>query len=230
MKKLKQLILGVLLAIVLISCQSYKKVPYLQDMTQVSDTEQGGRPIGVKVMPKDLLTITVSCSTPELAAPFNLVNPDSESSAPQQYLVDNQGNINFPVLGEIHVGGLTKLEIENLIIEKLKVYLKEAPLYEIVTAGGKNFLLCHSGLDNFSPERSPADYTADELIWAWPELTDRYFDDCITVFGHTPTKSYGEKYNGKILKTDTWIDVDVGVPYGNNPCLLRLDDLKEFYL
>ncbi|EKC46540.1 hypothetical protein LEA_19800, partial [human gut metagenome] len=36
--------------------------------------------------------------------------------------------------------------------------------------------------------------------------------------------------NGKILKTDTWIDVDVGVPYGNNPCLLRLDDLKEFYL
>ena len=121
MKKLKQVILGVLFAIVLISCQSYKKVPYLQDMTQVSDTEQGGRPIGVKVMPKDLLTITVSCSTPELAAPFNLVNPDSESSAPQQYLVDNQGNINFPVLGEIHVGGLTKLEIENLIIEKLKV-------------------------------------------------------------------------------------------------------------
>ena len=131
MKKLKQLILGVLLAIVLISCQSYKKVPYLQDMTQVSDTEQGGRPIGVKVMPKDLLTITVSCSTPELAAPFNLVNPDRESSAPQQYLVDNQGNINFPVLGEIHVGGLTKLEIENLIIEKLKVYLKEAPLVTV---------------------------------------------------------------------------------------------------
>ena len=40
MKKLKQLILGVLLAIVLISCQSYKKVPYLQDMTQVSDIER----------------------------------------------------------------------------------------------------------------------------------------------------------------------------------------------
>ena len=131
MKKLKQLILGVLLAIVLISCQSYKKVPYLQDMTQVSDIEQGGRPIGVKVMPKDLLMITVSCSTPELAAPFNLVNPDSESSAPQQYLVDNQGNINFPVLGEIHVGGLTKLEIENLIIDKLKIYLKEAPLVTV---------------------------------------------------------------------------------------------------
>ena len=35
---------------------------------------------------------------------------------------------------------------------------------------------------------------------------------------------------GKILHTKTWIDVDVGVPYGNPPALLRLDDLKEFYL
>lgn len=133
--------------------------------------------------------------------------------------------------GDVTLKALRKLQNESPeTLCNIIGYLKEAPLYEIVTAGGKNFLLCHSGLDNFSPERSPADYTADELIWAWPELTDRYFDDCITVFGHTPTKSYGEKYNGKILKTDTWIDVDVGVPYGNNPCLLRLDDLKEFYL
>ena len=35
---------------------------------------------------------------------------------------------------------------------------------------------------------------------------------------------------GKILRTETWIDIDVGVPYGNSPALLRLDDLKEFYL
>lgn len=34
-------------------------------------------------------------------------------------------------MGEIHVGGLTKLEIENLIIEKLKAYLKEAPLVTV---------------------------------------------------------------------------------------------------
>ena len=131
MRKLKRLTFGALLAFLLVSCQSYKKVPYLQDTTFVNDTEQSVRQTGVKVMPKDLLTIAVSCSTPELAAPFNLVNPDSESSAPQQYLVDNQGNINFPVLGEIHVGGLTKLEIENLIIEKLKVYLKESPLVTV---------------------------------------------------------------------------------------------------
>ena len=144
MRKLKRLTLGALLAFLLVSCQSYKKVPYLQDTAFVNDTEQSVRPTGVKVMPKDLLTIAVSCSTPELAAPFNLVNSGTASGtegktvgqgtaspALQQYLVDNQGNINFPVLGEIHVGGLTKLEIENLIIDKLKVYLKEAPLVTV---------------------------------------------------------------------------------------------------
>lgn len=60
-----------------------------------------------------------------------MVGQGNASPALQQYLVDNQGNINFPVLGEIHVGGLTKLEIENLIIDKLKVYLKEAPLVTV---------------------------------------------------------------------------------------------------
>lgn len=144
MRKLKRLTLGVLLAFLLVSCQSYKKVPYLQDTALVSDTAQSVRQAGVKVMPKDLLAIVVSSSTPELAAPFNLVNSNigsgtpgkttgqgTTSSASQQYLVDNQGNINFPMLGEIHVGGLTKLEIENLIIEKLKVYLKEAPIVTV---------------------------------------------------------------------------------------------------
>lgn len=144
MKRLKRLTLGALLAFLLVSCQSYKKVPYLQDTALVNDTGQSVRQTGVKVMPKDLLKITVSCSTPELAAPFNLVNSGKgsetegktvgqgiASSALQQYLVDNQENINFPVLGEIHVGGLTKLEIETLIIDKLKVYLKEAPLVTV---------------------------------------------------------------------------------------------------
>ena len=62
MRKLKRLTLGALLAFLLVSCQSYKKVPYLQDTAFVNDTEQSVRQTGVKVMPKDLLTIAVSCS------------------------------------------------------------------------------------------------------------------------------------------------------------------------
>lgn len=109
-------------------------------------------------------------------------------------------------------------------------YLREAPVYETVNVGNKDFLLVHSGLDNFDKNKKLSDYTVDELIWAWPEITDEYFDDIITVFGHTPTMSYDHANKGKILKTKTWIDIDVGVPYGNSPVLLRLDDIKEFYL
>ena len=109
-------------------------------------------------------------------------------------------------------------------------YLRDAPVYETVSVGNNDFLLVHSGLDNFDKNKKLADYTVDELIWAWPEITDEYFDDIITVFGHTPTMSYDHANKGKILKTKTWIDIDVGVPYGNSPALLRLDDLKEFYL
>ena len=109
-------------------------------------------------------------------------------------------------------------------------YLREAPLYETVSVGGRDFLLVHSGIDNFDKNKKLSDYSADDFIWAWPEITDRYFDDIITVFGHTPTMAYDHMNKGKILRTETWIDIDVGVPYGNSPALLRLDDLKEFYL
>ena len=109
-------------------------------------------------------------------------------------------------------------------------YLREAPLYETVSAGGRDFVLVHGGLENFSPDKKLSDYKADELIWCCPELEDEYFDDAITVFGHTPTLCYDPEMRGKILKKRTWIDVDAGVAAGENPALLRLDDLAEFYL
>lgn len=82
------------------SCQSYKKVPYLQDAKVVEQTAQQENLYDAKIMPKDLLTIVVSCTSPELAVPFNLtvatqnnVAITSTTSQPilQQYLVDNDG-------------------------------------------------------------------------------------------------------------------------------------------
>ncbi len=108
-------------------------------------------------------------------------------------------------------------------------YLREAPLYEAVTVGAYDFLLLHSGFDNFSPNKKISDYTPDEILWARPELDDEYFGDIITVFGHTPTLNYGEKYKNKIIKTKTWIDIDVGAADGKTkPVLLCLDNMKEY--
>ena len=108
-------------------------------------------------------------------------------------------------------------------------YLRSAPLYKIVTAGGRKYLLLHGGLDNFSKSKKLSDYSTYEILWAWPELDDEYFDDMITVFGHTPTVCYGQKYKGKIIKTKTWIDIDMGAADGvTEPVLLCLDNMKEF--
>lgn len=133
--------------------------------------------------------------------------------------------------GDVTLNSLKELlHTSPEVVFKILEYIREAPLYETLTVNKKDFLLVHSGLDNFDKDKQPSDYTADELLWAWPTIDEKYYDDVITIFGHTPTMSYDHLNKGKILKTETWIDIDVGVPYGNSPALLRLDDFKEFYL
>ena len=132
-----------LLPLLLAACQSYKKVPYFQNVEVVNEVEQQEKLYDAKIMPKDLLTIVVSCTNPELAIPFNLTVASNAGIAVstssyvttqpvlQPYLVDNEGNINFPVLGELKLGGLTKREAEQLIIDKLKPYMKETPIVTV---------------------------------------------------------------------------------------------------
>ena len=85
-----------------------------------------------RIMPKDQLTITVSTTDPDAAVPFNLTVPTPYTANQrstysqamlQTYLVDNKGNINFPIVATIHVGGLTKSEAEKMIQEKIKPYM-----------------------------------------------------------------------------------------------------------
>ena len=108
-------------------------------------------------------------------------------------------------------------------------YLKEAPVYDSVTVSGKDFIFTHGGISNFSANKPLRAYSADELLWNRPQLSDRYFDDMTVVFGHTPTCYLDEAVQGKVLFTDTWIDIDCGAARGFAPALLRLDDMKAFY-
>lgn len=135
----------------------------------------------------------------------------------------NGGDVTLKALCEL------KKNSPDTVLEILD-YLHDAPLYEAVTAGENDFLLVHSGIDRFDKNKKLSQYSADDFLWAWPSLDDEYFEDIVTVFGHTPTMSFGEAHTGKILKTKTWIDIDVGAGFGQEPVLLRLDDLKEFKL
>ena len=145
--KIKSILLVAVCGWMLASCSSYKNVPYLQDAA-VNQAMVAEEPLyDAKIMPKDLLTVTVNTTDPEAAAPFNmtvqtaqnLATSKSTYSQPvlQQYLVSNDGTIDFPVLGQLKVGGLTKSEAESLIREKLKPYLKETPIVTVRMANYK---------------------------------------------------------------------------------------------
>ncbi len=114
-------------------------------------------------------------------------------------------------------------------IQYILEYLRERPLYETVTVNNRDFVLVHSGLGGFRKDKKLSEYTPADLLWTRPSLNKQYFDDVTVVFGHTPTVCYGNEYLGKIVKTEWFINVDIGVGIGQEPCLLRLDDMKEFY-
>ena len=109
-------------------------------------------------------------------------------------------------------------------------YLRSCPLYETLDVGGRAFVLVHGGLGNFSKKKKLSEYTADELIWTRPSLDTVYSESFTTVVGHTPTVFYGEEYKGKMIKTDTFLNIDTGAARGLSPMLLRLDDMTEIYL
>ena len=121
-----------------------------------------------RIMPKDMLTIVVSTTDPAASAPFyKKLGQDKETTTSSTvgmqnldllgYLVDNNGEIDFPVLGKIKVTGMTTRECEALLRDKLKPYLKENPL---VTVSSSNYKFSVLGEVN-----APGTYTVkDEKV------------------------------------------------------------------
>ena len=133
MKKILYSLLVIALAIVsLNSCVTQKKLTYFQEITSASKDSINRRyvcqtePI---IKMGDALTITISALDQEAVLPFNLPtvvsaspssNTLSTTNSQQYYLVDEDGNITFPILGKLHVLGLKRTEIEDLIKDKLE--------------------------------------------------------------------------------------------------------------
>ena len=142
-KKNLLLLFSLVLLIVATGCSSSKKIAYLQGSEEMTTEEyaQTTPLYDARIMPKDLLTIIVSTTDPEASRPFNLVTPtvnmgltttaNTTQGQLQTYLVDNNGQINFPVIGMITVKGLTKTEAEEKVKGLLKTYLKEDPVVTV---------------------------------------------------------------------------------------------------
>ena len=102
------------------SCKTSEKVVYLQDV-KLDMPERLQESTGITIQPKDMLSIVISCKDPELAAMFNLpvisyqagseVVAGAGSQRLMGYVVDEQGNIDFPILGKLQVAGLNRADL-----------------------------------------------------------------------------------------------------------------------
>lgn len=164
---MKKIFLLLLIPLFIGGCSSYKKSIYLRNDEVLEKAQQNNKQYVYRVMPKDELTITVSTSDPASSVPFYRKigqGKDHASSAQGMnnaklldYLVDNEGNIDYPVLGKLHVAGLTTRECEALIRKELQQYLNEVPNVTVRTSNYKISVL--------GEVKSPGTYTvSDERI------------------------------------------------------------------
>ncbi|MBO7071543.1 MAG: polysaccharide biosynthesis/export family protein [Bacteroidales bacterium] len=131
MKRLFNAIPAWIALLAMLSCTTARQMSYLMDMEYDTDYPAPPAPELV-VQPGDCLGITVTSSTPELAAPFNLF-----SEGGLKYVVDRKGSIEFPVLGTINVWGATLAQIRNGIADGIRAngFIKDP----IVTVTLENF-------------------------------------------------------------------------------------------
>lgn len=120
------------------SCASKQEYVYYQNIDGLANAESL-QTYEIKIQPDDLLMIIVSADDPESALPFNLstisvpsaMNANTGSminargqETMQSYLVDAAGFIDFPVLGKLKVGGLSRSELMQLLEAKIAQYIK----------------------------------------------------------------------------------------------------------
>ena len=135
MKKLLIPFVFVTMILLMDSCTAGRKVPYFQNIDEISLAASKGH-YEARIMPKDQLIITVSgVMDPRVVSHYNLSvshtmgtsgSLSSSGGSMIGYLVDNDGYINFPRIGRIRVSGLTRTECEKMIADKVKMDLADS--------------------------------------------------------------------------------------------------------
>lgn len=143
-----------------VGCATSKQILYFQDIDDVQLNKLTTEYEAV-IKKDDRLTIVVSGPDKSVTAPYNLtlgemsVNGSSLYNPEQStltYLVDPEGNIDFPILGKIHVEGMTRNDLVNFLTEEIGKDVREP----IVYVSFKNYKITVLG-----EVRSPGTYTFD---------------------------------------------------------------------
>lgn len=119
---------AIIISMLFLSCASRKDVVYFQDAGNF-ETQVNTNTFESRFKVDDLVSIYISSLNPEASSPFNLTMGaiDGTRAVGQQveYLVDQAGEIDFPVIGKLKIQGLTPDELRNLLRARLSEYLKD---------------------------------------------------------------------------------------------------------
>jgi len=164
MKKLNYFrpVMLLFLSLFIFSCASRKNVAYYQNIDQLPNLESSSSYETI-LQPDDLLMIVVMAENPEVAAPFNLPSVIMQSTTELEnqqmrmnsYLIDSKGFIQFPVLGSIQIGGLTRTQAIAKITNELEKYIKKPSInlrilnYKVTVQGE----VTQPGIHNITSER-----------------------------------------------------------------------------
>lgn len=131
------------LLIGLSSCKTKHDLAYFEDLSASQSGTLATSNYTYRLEPENELIITVTSSVPAASAQFNLpyTNPATvgtiqTNTTPQvkTYEIDNKGNIDFPVLGTIHVAGMTTYELKAYLEKRISEYVKD-PIVSVTMRG-----------------------------------------------------------------------------------------------
>jgi polysaccharide biosynthesis/export protein len=205
--------------VLLSSCASRQNIAYFQDEPLSAVVENSNSNFELHYKADDLLTINVSALDPKVARPFNLEATyttqsviDGQGTLKQQtYLVDSNGNIEFPVLGTVKLGGLTRTEATVHLKEKLSEYIK-SPIVNIRLA---NFTISILG-----EVAKPGTYTIQDERISLTQALGLAGD--LTIYGKRDNVFLIREVNGE-KKYTTFDLTSVNVLYSSNYYLTQND-------
>ena len=125
-------------------------------------------------------------------------------------------------------------EFTNLTLEQKEMvidYLEDFEGYAELEVNAKNYILVHAGIEDFKEDKPLSSYQLDQFVFSPIDYNHVYFNDKIIITGHTTTNLI--ENNPKpfyIYQGNNHIAIDCGCGYGNQLGVIRLDDLKEFYI
>ena len=110
------------IAILLASCSGQKRIVYFQDL-QAGDQDTIQDTVLIRLQVSDKVNIHVSARDPEISNLFSLhktTNGTQSATTKSGYTIDSHGDISFPILGKIHVAGMTREELTKYLVRQLE--------------------------------------------------------------------------------------------------------------